>query len=150
MIRPATLADSEAIFDMAAKQTRVYPSLKSDTAKIKGGIKLAISTARHYVRVVDIGGKVEGVIIGLTSDNLWAQRQNCQVVLWVSHVPRAGAQLLRGFLAWVKSRRGIKLAGMAPDFDIDPRILYLVERIGFRKYGGSYLWYREVENGSVQ
>ena len=80
-----------------------------------------------------------GVLLALTSSNIWAQRQCCAIMLWVSKIPEGGAELLRFFRTWVSTRRAIRVAGMAPDLDLDPRVGKLVERIGFTKRGGSYL-----------
>jgi hypothetical protein len=140
LIRPATLADRGAILEFVLEEAKRYP-LRPDLAKIKAVITEATSSARHFVWVAERNGKVEGVLAGLTSDNLWAQRQNCNISLWVSRIPGAGASLLREFLAWVKSRRGIKVAGMCPDLELDPRILALAERIGFSRHGGALLFY---------
>ena len=52
-----------------------------------------------------------------------------------------GAALLREFRNWIVPRRGVKVAGMSPDLDIDKRALQLAERIGFKKNGGAYLIY---------
>lgn len=140
MIRPATLADRGAILEIALEQATRYP-LRPDLENMKALITDAISSAKHYCYVVEHEGRVSGVLAGLTSNNLWAQRQNCNITLWVSKVPGAGAALLRGFRDWVKSRRAIKVAGMCPDLELDPRALQLAERIGFKRHGGAYLLY---------
>lgn len=139
-IRPATLYDKHAIFEIAKEQVARYP-LKLDVQKLNDAVIEAISSPRHYTYVVENKGAIDGVLVGLTSDNLWAQRQNCNISLWASKVPGGGAALLRHFRDWVKSRRAIKVAGMSPDLDIDLRALRLAERIGFTKHGGAYLLY---------
>jgi hypothetical protein len=140
VIRSATPADKESIVGLARKQMERYP-LRPDKEKINELVTLAISSARNFAWVVDIGGIVQGVLIGLTSDNLWAQRQNCNIVIWVSEVPGYGDQLLRKFKSWVEDRRAIKVSGMCPDLEVDPRALKLAERIGFKRHGGAYLLY---------
>lgn len=142
MIRPATLADVEAIFSYAMHEVKMYEKLKPDTKKIHDGIIQSISSARHYCAVdVDASNTVNGVIIGLTSDNLWAQRKNCLIALWAAK-KGGGAALLRSFKEWVQSRRAIKVAGIVPDSNhVDSRAYLLAERIGFKKYGGTYLLY---------
>ena len=99
----------------------------------------AISSAKHFVWVAEAGGGVGGVLIGLTSGNLWAQRMNCNIVAWVSQVPGEGVKLLRKFTEFVKSRRAIKVAGACPDIDVDERVWMLAERVGFERRGGAYL-----------
>lgn len=143
MIRPATLIDVESIFGLAVHEVRKYEKLRPSAEKIRKGIIEAISTARHFVWVcVDTQDRPNGVLIGLTGDNLWAQRQNCNIVLWVSDIPGEGVKLLRQFRNWIQSRRAIKIAGFAPDTDdIDPRVWKLVQKMGFKRYGGAYLLY---------
>lgn len=109
--------------------------------KIHSAITEVISNSRHFSWVVEVEGVVMGALLGLTSDNLWAQRQNSNISLWVSKAPGGGIALLREFRSWVKSRRAIKVAGMCPDLELDPRVLKLAERIGFEKVGGAYLLY---------
>ena len=141
IIRPATLADLEAIIDIAMEQTLKYPRMRAERRKVKELVIDAISAARHYALVVESGNRVQGALLGLTTNNAWAQRQNCAVLLWYSWIPGSGAAMLRKFRDWVKSRRAIKVAGFSPDVDLDPRIWKLVDRIGFKRHGGAYLLY---------
>ena len=143
MIRPATLADVEAIWRISEFEARRYINLKQDTKKIRDGIVQAISSARHFCWVsVDMQNQVQGALIGLTSNNLWAQRKNCIVALWACVIEGDGAKLLREFKRWVQSRRAIRVAGLVPDSDhIDQRAYLIAERLGFRKCGGAYLLY---------
>ncbi len=144
MIRPATLADVEAIFAIACVEVNRYDRLRADTDKIRKGIIQAISGANHYASVSIVGGEHEiaGVLIGLTSENLWAQRKNCFIALWTAVVPGEGAKLLRNFKFWLSQRRGIRVAGLVPDSDlIDWRAYALAERIGFHRNGGVFLLY---------
>lgn len=140
MIRSAKLSDKLDLISIINEQTARYP-LRPDRSKINDLVTEVISSPRHYAWVVDVGGHAVGALIGLTGDNLWAQRQNCNISLWVSKAPGGGAELLRHFRDWVLSRRAIKVAGMCPDLELDPRALKLAERIGFVQHGGSYLLY---------
>jgi len=150
-IRPATLQDKEAIFQLAVEQCVHYPALRPDFDKIRHQIKLAISSAQHLCWVVeDAQGKVAGVLLAMSGGNLWAQRQFAVVNLWVSKVPGGGAALLRKFRNWVMARPVIRVAGIAPDLNVDSRVWDLVQRIGFKKHGGAYLMYtREAAHGLV-
>jgi len=142
MIRPATLHDVDAIFSIALSEARNYPELLPDRDKIRKGIIQAISSARHFAWVSENSKGVAGVIIGLTSENLWAERKNCLVALWTSKIVGDGMKLLKVFKMWVQSRRAIRVAGIVPDSNhFDPRVWMLVEHVGFKQYGGVYLLY---------
>jgi len=142
MIRPATLHDVDAIFIIALQETSFYEGLHPDDEKIRDGITKAISTAKHFVWVSENGDGVSGVLIGLTSRNLWAQRFNCIVPLWTSKIIGDGRKLLLAFKTWVQPRRAIRIAGFVCDSDhIDQRAFNLAERMGFTRCGGAYLFY---------
>lgn len=140
LIRPATLSDQDRILDLAMEQTELYPRLRPDPDKIRALIVDSISAPRHFAIVVQ-ERKVDGVLLAFTSNNAWAQRQNCAVMLWVSKIPGAGAAMLRDFRDWMQGRRAIRVAGFAPDVELDPRVWILAERIGFERHGGAYLLY---------
>jgi hypothetical protein len=143
MIRAALLADADAIFGIASIQASQYEGLRPDAEKIRKGIVQAISSAKHFAWVTtDSQDRPCGVLIGLTSENLWAQRQNCLIALWVSDLPGEGRRLLKAFKSWVQSRRAIRVAGFVPDSNhIDQRAYRLAERMGFERCGGAYLLY---------
>jgi len=86
MIRPATLADVDAIFEIALIEAAKYDRLLPDRQKIRKGITMAISSAKHFCWVSEDNGRVNGALVALSSENLWAQRQNCIVALWKTHV----------------------------------------------------------------
>jgi hypothetical protein len=142
MIRPATLSDFMAIHEIAICEARIYPELHPDREKIHKGIMTAISSAKHFAWVSENDNQVSGALIGLTSSNLWAQRDNCIVVLWKSMIVGDGVRMMKEFLKWFDTRRIIRVAGLVPDNnEIDPRVWLLAERLGFRKCGGAYLLY---------
>lgn len=141
MIRPAVLADREQILAILDPWLDRYP-LKRDQQKLFQGLTQAIGDRKHFVYVAEENGGVHGVLIGLTGDNLWAQRRNCHIVAWISNVPGEGAKLLRAFRDWFRGRRGIKVAGMTPDLEgLDDRAWDLATRIGFQRHGGAHLLY---------
>ena len=142
MIRPATLADVNAIFEISLIEAAKYHKLLPDHKKIRRGIVQAISSAKHFAWVSTDDGRVNGALIALSSENLWAQRQNCIIALWRSVVAGDGRKMMKEFLKWVDARRIIRVAGIVPDNDgIDPLVWSLAERLGFRKCGGAYLLY---------
>lgn len=143
MIRPATLNDISTIIAIGEVYARQYPELKPDHQKIRHLVTTAISSAKHFAWVSeDRPGNVTGALVAVSSDNLWAQRQNSLIILWASLVAGDGRRMLKEFLKWVDTRRIIRVAGIVPDNNqTDPRVWKLMERLGFRKYGGAYLVY---------
>ena len=142
MIRPATLADLNAIFEIALIEASKYPKLMPDRERIRKGITMAISSAKHFCWVSTDDGRVNGALVAVSSNNLWAQRQNCIIALWKSVVVGDGRKMVKEFLKWVDARRIIRVAGIVPDSDhTDPLVWKLIERLGFRKCGGAYLLY---------
>ena len=138
MIRPATLTDVHQLLDISLDLAQMYP-LRPDRDKMKAIIVQLISSKAHYLMVDSEGNRIVAVLAALTGDNMWAQRKFSNVMLWWSEKPGAGVKLLRGYRDWIKSRRAIKVAGFAPDLDLDERTYALMERVGFKRRGGSYL-----------
>lgn len=142
MIRPAILADVEAILKIALEETKGYEMLRADPKSMRTHIYKAISSAKHFCTVSMNDGKVDGVLIGLVTSNLWAQRSNCFIALWKANVPGEGRKLMLAFKEWVQERRAIRVCGLVPDSNhIDPRAYKLAERLGFQRCGGAYLIY---------
>ena len=120
----------------------MYPRLRADKAKIRTMISKSISSPACYTSViVDENDVVQGCLMTVIQDHLWAERKVAHMGLWASHMPRAGYAILRDFVTWLGPRRGIKLAGIQPDFDWDTRIEKMLRRAGFEKSGGSFLYY---------
>ena len=143
LIRPATLSDIYAIEGIAAIEALRYPELKIDPVKVCHLITTSISSAQHFCWVsVNENNEVYGALVGVTSENMWAQRKNCIVALWTSKIVGDGIRLMREFLKWIDTRRIIRIAGIVPDNnEVDPRAWKLAERLGFCKHGGAYLLY---------
>jgi hypothetical protein len=139
MIRAAVLQDIDGILGLAMEQAKRYSFVRPDREKMRKVLTAAISAGKHFCWVSSREGKVEGALVALVSENLWARNMHASMALWVSGVPGDGARMLRKFRDWVRERPGIVAAGMSPDLNLDHRILQLAERIGFTKTGGAYL-----------
>lgn len=140
-IRQAEMRDKREILILAKEQTARFPKLRMDIEKLNDGIASVIPDTNNFVYVVENEGEVTGVIIAITTPNMWAQRTCSNVVLWVSKTPGGGVALLRAFKGWIKARRAVKLGGISPNLDLDGRILKIMERTGFERHGGSFLLY---------
>lgn len=148
MIRPATLNDVSAILSVSTALAIDYP-LRADKDRMKAVIIEVISSRSHFAMVDVHNGIVRSVLLAMVGDNLWAQRKFANVMLWWSDKPGSGVNLLRRFKKWVVSRRAIRIAGFAPDIDLEERTLAIFEHLGFRKSGGAYLFVNGVIHGTV-
>ena len=73
----------------------MYPKLIADEDKMHRGIIQAISSAKHFAWVSEQDENVTGALIALVSPNLWAQRSNCIVALWISQVVGDGRKMMK-------------------------------------------------------
>lgn len=141
MIRPAAPSDAKAILDVGMRLADGGP-LRPDKDRMWQAILTGISAPSDLTLVSTSEGALRGVLLARVGDNAWAQRKLADLQLWWSDRPGVGAALLRRFKRWVTDRNAIKLAGFAPAWDLDPRTYALLERCGFRRSGGAYLWVR--------
>jgi len=143
VIRPAVLGDLREIEALVLKETDRYEKLKADKEKVRSILLDLLGQKKHYCLVsVNYEDQIEGALLTFVGQNSWAQRLSAHVMFWVSDKPGDGATMLRMFRDWLGTRRGIKVAGFAPDIDVDERVWKLAERIGFQKHGGAYLRYQ--------
>lgn len=138
--RKATLADVPQLEAFAVEYARkMYPKQIPDKEKIHRMAIECVSSASNYAWVASDGGTLKAVICVLVHEAMWAERQLANVLLWVSKVPRAGAKLLKGFLAWVSTRRIVRFTGVAPT---DERVALMLQRkFQFQFLGGSLIRY---------
>ena len=141
IIRPATMQDFDAIYVLAAEQCARYVRIRMDRGRLRDTIRSAISAKQHCALVAVEGREIVGALGAFATANMWAQKQTCAIMLWVSKVAPAGVRLLRRFKVWLKPRRGIRVAGFAPDLDCHWTVWDIVEKLGFKKQGGCYLLY---------
>jgi hypothetical protein len=137
-VNPAT--DVGAVAQLISDEFCRYPELKPDKARFYSALKELSHKKTHYARVAtDEAGTPVACLLSVTNQNIWAQRNNCQVTAWVSRRPGAGAALLHDFVQWVRGYRSIRLAGFMIDCEVDPRALRLIQRFGFEQRGGALL-----------
>lgn len=134
MIRKATLADVPAIVDIAVESVtqnplpvRICRESMADTARE------AIAGNQHFVWVSEIDGEVVAAAGAMSERSFWYERQQCSMMLYYTRVPGEGVKLLREFGRWVKARPVIKIAVIEMEPDADPRLIKLINRIGFSR-----------------
>ena len=150
MIRPAALSDLSALLEMALDHAKNHEGvLTANEDKIKRAIRSAISSASSFAAVSETNGKIDGALLGVTSENLWANKHNCQILIWKSSRAGVGVELLRAFKEWLMPRKAIRIAGLVFDFEVRKGVKRILTANGFAQRGGAYLWHRGAANGSV-
>ena len=103
----------------------------------------AIASKQHFVWVSEIEGEVVGAVGAMSERSFWYERQQCSVMLYYTRKPGEGIKLLRQFGKWVKSRPVIKVAVIELEPETDPRMLKLLDRIGFGRQSMNCTYVRE-------
>lgn len=150
MIRRAQPADERDLVELALKWAGEYPDLRPEVEKIRAVVRQGISGAAHFFEISISGSELKGATLAMVDDHLWAQRKQAHVLFWASEVPGDGAQMLRNLVAWARGRRAIRVIGMSPDLEVDPRALKVAERIGFERRGGDYILINGARHGTIQ
>lgn len=141
-LRKATLADKPALKEWAlAMAAEHYPQLRADPKKVDALLTEAISGARNFCWVAEHAGRPCAVIAALVQPCVWAERQQCHVMLWHSKAAGAGKALMQELLSWAGSRRAIRVVGLSPDFDWPEHVGAQLEGLGFVRRGGDYHFY---------
>jgi hypothetical protein len=140
-IRRATKQDEKEIFAACKSEAEArYPHMRVDVESLAQGVRMVVRDRAHFAWVSeDKTGRFAGALLAITGDNLWAQRKFSNVVFWQCRKAGDGAALLRQLRAWVKAGRAIRIAGLLPDCDIDPRVFELAKRIGFKEQGHAFI-----------
>lgn len=134
MIRPATIADLPQIIDLSVESVSRDPlPVQIDREAMAAMGKQLIGNPSHFVWVAVVDGRVTACVAAMVQPGFWFRKLQASVILFYAREPGAGALLLRRFSRWVKSRSGIKLAVFECEPNVDPRILALLERLGFAR-----------------
>lgn len=119
----------------------LFPEMIPDIAKEHETLRQLCADPKHYVGAIGDTGDPEAVLVARTGDNLWATKQHATILLWYSHKPGSSIALLRDFRNWVRTQKHIALAGFMDDFGLDLRMRPLLQRVGFRRRGGAYVYF---------
>lgn len=119
---------------VAQKIERLFPSVRVDPAVLSQSLRVLKSSSQHFYRERD------GSVIGALTDDLpFSTRKQSSLAVWIGN--GAGVVLFREWLAWVKTRKAIRIATVTLMFD-DERAERFLLRSGFRRIGGVYIWER--------
>ena len=145
MIRPATIADLPQIIDLSVESVSRDPlPVQIDRVAMVVMGKQLIGNPSHFVWVAVVDGRVTACVAAMVQPGFWFRKLQASVILFYAREPGAGALLLRRFSRWVKSRSGIKLAVFECEPNVDPRILALLERLGFARRSQNLTYVRSA------
>ena len=99
------------------------------------------TNTHHYARVVGKPGEPEAALVAKTGTNLWAMQKHATILLWYSERPGAGIALLRDFREWVKTQKGVILAGFMDDYGVPVKLAGILHRESFKQRGGAYVYF---------
>ena len=145
MIRPATIADLPQIIDLSVESVSRDPlPVQIDRVAMVVMGKQLIGNPSHFVWVAVVDGRVTACVAAMVQPGFWFKKLQASVILFYAREPGAGALLLRRFSRWVKSRSGIKVAVFELEPNVDPRILALLERLGFARRSQNLTYVRSA------
>lgn len=146
VIRMATHRDVPRIVELAVESVSQNPlPLVIDRPAIKASIEEIIGSPQHYGVVAEVDGKVVGAVGAHTSPGFWFKRMQCNVLMFYTRTPGAGAAMIRDFTAWMKGRPVIKMAVFCLEPGMDPRIGKLLRRLGYTHEFPSYAYVRGAQ-----
>ena len=153
MIRIAKNSDIKQIIRVCqeAHQLSLSKDVPLDEKILRKNIQVCVLSAEHLVNVVDIGGTIEGVFIGVTHQ-LWYSRKKQAVDLffYVTDKGRGwGTSMLRAYIRWARLNNGVAeiILGVTSGIGDMDRTRKLYERMGAIKMGDSFILPKGVVDG---
>lgn len=146
VVRKATTRDVPRIVELAVESVSNNPlPLVIDREAIRDSITEIIASPQHYGVVAEVDGKVVGAVGAHTSPGFWFKRMQCNVLMFYTRTPGAGAAMIRDFTAWVKGRPIIKMAVFCLEPNMDPRIGKMLRRLGYTHEFPSFAYVRGAQ-----
>lgn len=145
MIRKAENKDVSGIMELVkeAHSKSISQFVKLDPKTVRTNVQVCILSAEHFVLVVELDGKIEGVLIGVTHQ-LWYSRakQATDLFFYVTYEGTGwGAKLMRRFISWAKDNPGVKeiMIGITSGIGDADRTKRLYERMGAMRIGDTFV-----------
>ena len=150
MIRIAKNSDIKQIIRVCkeAHQLSLSKDVPLDEKVLWKNIQVCVLSAEHLVNVVDIGGTIEGVFIGVTH-KLWysKKKQAVDLFFYVTDKGRGwGTIMLRAYIRWARLNNGVAeiILGVTSGIGDMDRTRKLYERMGAIKMGDSFILPKEA------
>lgn len=133
--RRITTEDTDAVARLAAEGLRphLYPHLRFSEEKVRTIIGHFAASWTDFHLVAFDNGKVVAAIAVAVADSLIWERCTAHVVMCFTSVKGAGLRLIRAMLEWAKADFRIRSIEWPMEFDVDPRMLRLLQRHGFTR-----------------
>ena len=145
MIRKAEFKDVSGIMEVSkdAHQKSLSNSVPIDSKILRNNLQVCILSAEHFVLVVELDKKIEGVFIGVTHQ-LWysKKKQATDLFFYVTDKGTGwGAKMMRRFISWSKENPGVKeiMLGISSGIGDPDRTRKLYERMGAVKIGDNFI-----------
>lgn len=136
MIRRARLDDLEIICELGYESLQVndpYPEMRISKAKIREMATEMISGNSHFAWVDEQDGDVVGAVCAYSSESLFYERKQLNVVMFYTRRPGGGGWLLRELIRWWKGRPALKMICFVLESGTDPKLGRFLERHGLRR-----------------
>jgi len=145
MIRKAEFKDVSAIMEVAKEmhQKSLSISVPVDSKLLRNNLQVCILSAEHFVLVVELEGKIEGALIGVTHQ-LWYSKKKQATDLFFYVTDRGtgwGAKMMRRFISWAKDNPGVReiMLGTTSGIGDVERTKKLYERMGATRIGDTFV-----------
>ena len=136
---PADLNREESIpLVIEALRTERYPTLVISLERIRATALECITSAQNFAWVCEKDGKIVGAVGATTNPGFWFERSEVNVVMFYCKAPGEGIALLRELVRWFRSRPILKRLNFVCEYDADPRLGKLLERLGLNKAFPTY------------
>lgn len=145
MIREGKVGDITQIMTLgkeAADLSPVYYGLEMDEQRVRRYLAMMCSSKLHHVGVLEIGGNIQGALLGHVSSMLWMKgRQVGDQFFYVR--PRYSGHaraLVEQFLGWAKELPNVNMIGLSTSFGNNlERTGKFFESCGLKKIGGIFI-----------
>jgi hypothetical protein len=117
-----------------SKIESLLPSVRVDKAVLLQSLRQIKSSSQHFYR--EDG---DNLLAAYTDSMPFSTRKQCSLSVWIGS--GSGVSMFRQWMAWVNTRKAIRIATVTLMFD-DPRADRFLLRSGFRRLGGVYIWER--------
>lgn len=144
LIRDARPQDCGAIFALCveAHAATPYGHIPMNEILVRKSIAYHVGSPSQFCQVVEVDGRIEGVLIGSVFDNDFGARAASDRITYVREKARgAGGLLIRRFIRWAEKRPHIQIIGQSVSSGGSSarRTGRMLERLGLENVGSIHL-----------